>query len=130
METNLLQRNKPQNSRAAILLALLLLSILVHLWRYRGGYPALTEVMNKLKQNKVTGVQISLAQTQLNTLHRQIYRPIFHHFHFWKLVFLIIDTSVRFFKIFLKKKKKLLCVQIFFVMLSVAVIVVLTKKYR
>lgn len=25
----------------------------VHLWRYRGGYPALTEVMNKLKQNKV-----------------------------------------------------------------------------
>ncbi|KAF6715780.1 NipSnap-like protein 2 [Oryzias melastigma] len=24
----------------------------VHLWRYRGGYPALTEVMNKLKQNK------------------------------------------------------------------------------
>uniref|UniRef100_A0A8C6L0N1 Nipsnap homolog 2 n=1 Tax=Nothobranchius furzeri TaxID=105023 RepID=A0A8C6L0N1_NOTFU len=27
----------------------------VHLWRYRGGYPALTEVMNKLRQNKVTG---------------------------------------------------------------------------
>uniref|UniRef100_A0A7N6F6V0 NIPSNAP domain-containing protein n=1 Tax=Anabas testudineus TaxID=64144 RepID=A0A7N6F6V0_ANATE len=25
----------------------------VHLWRYRGGYPALTEVMNKLRQNKV-----------------------------------------------------------------------------
>lgn len=25
----------------------------VHLWRYRGGYPALTEVMNKLKNNKV-----------------------------------------------------------------------------
>uniref|UniRef100_A0A8C9YXV3 Nipsnap homolog 2 n=1 Tax=Sander lucioperca TaxID=283035 RepID=A0A8C9YXV3_SANLU len=24
----------------------------VHLWRYRGGYPALTEVMNKLKQNQ------------------------------------------------------------------------------
>ncbi|XP_008425641.1 protein NipSnap homolog 2 [Poecilia reticulata] len=24
----------------------------VHLWRYRGGYPALTEVMNKLRQNK------------------------------------------------------------------------------
>ncbi|KAA0720550.1 Protein NipSnap -like protein 2 [Triplophysa tibetana] len=24
----------------------------VHLWRYRGGYPALTDVMNKLKQNK------------------------------------------------------------------------------
>ncbi|KAK1790127.1 hypothetical protein P4O66_013966, partial [Electrophorus voltai] len=24
----------------------------VHLWRYRGGYPALTEVMNKLKNNK------------------------------------------------------------------------------
>uniref|UniRef100_A0A8C1V6L5 Nipsnap homolog 2 n=1 Tax=Cyprinus carpio TaxID=7962 RepID=A0A8C1V6L5_CYPCA len=24
----------------------------VHLWRYRGGYPALTEVMNKLKSNK------------------------------------------------------------------------------
>ncbi|TNN66401.1 Protein NipSnap 2 [Liparis tanakae] len=24
----------------------------VHLWRYRGGYPALTEVMNKLKQNE------------------------------------------------------------------------------
>lgn len=32
-------------------------SVLVHLWRYRGGYPALTEVMNKLRQNKVTGVQ-------------------------------------------------------------------------
>lgn len=26
----------------------------VHLWRYRGGYPALTEVMNKLKQNQVS----------------------------------------------------------------------------
>lgn len=25
----------------------------VHLWRYRGGYPALTEVMNKLRQNEV-----------------------------------------------------------------------------
>uniref|UniRef100_A0A8C9WA90 Nipsnap homolog 2 n=1 Tax=Scleropages formosus TaxID=113540 RepID=A0A8C9WA90_SCLFO len=25
----------------------------VHLWRYRGGYPALTEVMNKLRTNKV-----------------------------------------------------------------------------
>uniref|UniRef100_A0A8C5AVB5 Nipsnap homolog 2 n=1 Tax=Gadus morhua TaxID=8049 RepID=A0A8C5AVB5_GADMO len=24
----------------------------VHLWRYRGGYPALTEVMNKLRQNQ------------------------------------------------------------------------------
>uniref|UniRef100_A0AAQ4RBI7 NIPSNAP domain-containing protein n=1 Tax=Gasterosteus aculeatus aculeatus TaxID=481459 RepID=A0AAQ4RBI7_GASAC len=24
----------------------------VHLWRYRGGYPALTEVMNKLRQNE------------------------------------------------------------------------------
>uniref|UniRef100_A0A8B9H7E2 Nipsnap homolog 2 n=1 Tax=Astyanax mexicanus TaxID=7994 RepID=A0A8B9H7E2_ASTMX len=24
----------------------------VHLWRYRGGYPALTEVMNKLRKNK------------------------------------------------------------------------------
>ncbi|XP_052473108.1 protein NipSnap homolog 2 isoform X2 [Carassius gibelio] len=24
----------------------------VHLWRYRGGYPALTEVMNKLKNNQ------------------------------------------------------------------------------
>ncbi|KAG7221071.1 hypothetical protein INR49_017700 [Caranx melampygus] len=24
----------------------------VHLWRYRGGYPALTEVMNKLRQSK------------------------------------------------------------------------------
>ncbi|KAG6937709.1 glioblastoma amplified sequence, partial [Chelydra serpentina] len=24
----------------------------VHLWRYEGGYPALTEVMNKLRQNK------------------------------------------------------------------------------
>uniref|UniRef100_A0A8B9K0M7 Nipsnap homolog 2 n=1 Tax=Astyanax mexicanus TaxID=7994 RepID=A0A8B9K0M7_ASTMX len=24
----------------------------VHLWRYRGGYPALTEVMNKLRNNK------------------------------------------------------------------------------
>ncbi|KAI9548278.1 Protein NipSnap 2 [Dissostichus eleginoides] len=24
----------------------------VHLWRYRGGYPALTEVMSKLRQNK------------------------------------------------------------------------------
>lgn len=35
-------------------------SILVHLWRYRGGYPALTEVMNKLRQNKVTGARISL----------------------------------------------------------------------
>lgn len=28
-------------------------SVSVHLWRYRGGYPALTEVMNKLRQNKV-----------------------------------------------------------------------------
>ncbi|XP_054610442.1 protein NipSnap homolog 2-like isoform X2 [Dunckerocampus dactyliophorus] len=25
----------------------------VHLWRYRGGYPALTEVMSKLRQNKM-----------------------------------------------------------------------------
>ena len=25
----------------------------VHLWRYRGGYPALTEVMTKLRENKV-----------------------------------------------------------------------------
>ncbi|NP_001290996.1 protein NipSnap homolog 2-like [Esox lucius] len=25
----------------------------VHLWRYRGGYPALTEAMNKLMQNKL-----------------------------------------------------------------------------
>ena len=24
----------------------------VHLWRYEGGYPALTEVMNKLRENK------------------------------------------------------------------------------
>ncbi|CAB1315770.1 unnamed protein product, partial [Coregonus sp. 'balchen'] len=28
------------------------LCVPVHLWRYRGGYPALTEVMNKLRQNK------------------------------------------------------------------------------
>lgn len=28
----------------------------VHLWRYRGGYPALTEVMNKLRQNKVNAL--------------------------------------------------------------------------
>lgn len=35
------------------------LSILVHLWRYRGGYPALTEVMNKLRQNKVMHAHIS-----------------------------------------------------------------------
>lgn len=27
--------------------------ISVHLWRYEGGYPALTEVMSKLRQNKV-----------------------------------------------------------------------------
>ena len=27
---------------------------LVHLWRYRGGYPALNDVMSKLKKNKVT----------------------------------------------------------------------------
>uniref|UniRef100_A0A673HA29 Nipsnap homolog 2 n=1 Tax=Sinocyclocheilus rhinocerous TaxID=307959 RepID=A0A673HA29_9TELE len=31
----------------------------VHLWRYRGGYPALTEVMNKLKNNKIHGCPFS-----------------------------------------------------------------------
>lgn len=28
-------------------------SVSVHLWRYEGGYPALNEVMSKLRQNKV-----------------------------------------------------------------------------
>lgn len=28
------------------------MSVSVHLWRYEGGYPALNEVMNKLRQNK------------------------------------------------------------------------------
>lgn len=41
--------------------------VLVHLWRYRGGYPALTEVMNKLKHNKVTGAQISYVQMLTNS---------------------------------------------------------------
>lgn len=42
-------------------------SILVHLWRYRGGYPALTEVMNKLRQNKVTAAQTRSAHWQVVT---------------------------------------------------------------
>lgn len=29
------------------------LLISVHLWRYEGGYPALTEVMSKLRDDKV-----------------------------------------------------------------------------
>lgn len=29
----------------------------VHMWRYRGGYPALTEVMSKLRQNKVKDIK-------------------------------------------------------------------------
>lgn len=29
------------------------ISVSVHLWRYEGGYPALNEVMSKLRQNKV-----------------------------------------------------------------------------
>ncbi|MCJ8740529.1 hypothetical protein PDJAM_G00060040 [Pangasius djambal] len=34
----------------------------VHLWRYRGGYPALTDVMNKLRKNKgIAGLMIKLA---------------------------------------------------------------------
>lgn len=31
----------------------LIFSVSVHLWRYEGGYPALNEVMSKLRQNKV-----------------------------------------------------------------------------
>jgi len=31
----------------------LLKYVSVHLWRYEGGYPALTEVMSKLKENQV-----------------------------------------------------------------------------
>lgn len=43
-------------------------SVLVHLWRYRGGYPALTEVMNKLRQNKVMGARTISTHWQFVTL--------------------------------------------------------------
>lgn len=33
-------------------------SVSVHLWRYEGGYPALNEVMSKLRQNKVKRVDL------------------------------------------------------------------------
>lgn len=40
----------------------------VHLWRYRGGYPALTEVMNKLKQNQVTSHDALILDQQLGAV--------------------------------------------------------------
>lgn len=44
----------------------------MHLWRYRGGYPALTEVMNKLRQNKVMPDETVFGFTHYLTRHLNV----------------------------------------------------------
>ncbi|XP_067083970.1 protein NipSnap homolog 1 isoform X1 [Osmerus mordax] len=53
----------------------------VHLWRYRGGYPALTECLNKLNNNKVTVYQEFRRERSKMLLSRS--NQLLLEFSFW-----------------------------------------------